>query len=324
MTFAPNAGGSYGGTVTVNSNDTAGTGTMSISGTGVQIATTAAVVSSAGTSTYGSTVTFTATVTPASGSGETGTVQFQIDGSNAGSPVSISGNTAAYATSALSAGSHSIVAIYSGDGKFTGSTSSTLSQTVGMATLTITANSNSKTYGTVMSFSGTAFTQSGLVTANGDSITGVGESCTGCLAAAAVGSYAIVPSTATGTGLGNYNIVYDNGSLAVAQTSGLMLATGKLVVSTSDDLADVCNITIGTFPALPMGPVADAAAAPAATSTVTTESDESSPVLLPNPKKTGSTSHAAAGLIAGPLYHHDAISLPPAAQPALATCIWFM
>ena len=100
VTFSPAAGGNYSGTVTVNSNDTAGTSTIAISGTGVKIATTAAVVSSGGTSTYGSKVTFTATVTPASGSGETGTVQFQIDGSNAGSPVSLSGNTASYATTA--------------------------------------------------------------------------------------------------------------------------------------------------------------------------------------------------------------------------------
>ena len=45
--------------------------------------------------------------------------------------------------------SHSIVAIYSGDPKFTGSTSSTLSQTVGTAPLTITADSGGKTFGTV-------------------------------------------------------------------------------------------------------------------------------------------------------------------------------
>lgn len=100
VTFSPTAGGSYGGTVTVNTSNEIGTNTIAISGTGVMTATTAAVVSSGGTPFYGSKVTFTATVTPASGSGETGTVQFQIDGNNAGSPVSLSGNTATYATTA--------------------------------------------------------------------------------------------------------------------------------------------------------------------------------------------------------------------------------
>ncbi len=97
VTFSPTAGTGYGGTVTVNSNDTAGTGTMSASGTGVKIVTTAALAAG-GTPTYGHALTFTATVTPASGSGETGTMQFQIDGTNAGSPVALGGNTAAYTT----------------------------------------------------------------------------------------------------------------------------------------------------------------------------------------------------------------------------------
>ena len=47
------------------------------------------------------------------------------------------------------------------------------------ATLTITANNDSKTYGTLKSFSPTAFSETGLVTANGDTITGVTETSTG-------------------------------------------------------------------------------------------------------------------------------------------------
>ncbi len=64
-------------------------------------------------------------------------------------------------------------------------------------------------------FSGTAFTETGLVTANGDSITGVTETSTGAPASATVGTYPIVPSAATGTGLGNYTIGYVNGRLTV-------------------------------------------------------------------------------------------------------------
>ena len=85
--------------------------------------------------------------------------------------------------------------------------------TVNAAALTITANNDSKTYGTLKTFSGTAFTASGLV--NGDTITGVTETSTGAPASAAVGIYNIVPSAATGTGLGNYTIGYANGTLTV-------------------------------------------------------------------------------------------------------------
>jgi autotransporter-associated beta strand protein len=160
-------------------------------------------------------VTFTATVTPAIGSGESGTVQFQVNGNNAGSPAPLSGNAATYTTSAVAAGSDSVVAVYSGDSSFTGSTSNTLTQNVGKANLAITADNDSKTYGTSKSFSGTAFTETGLVTANGDSITGVSGSSAGSAALATVGSYAIVPSAAVGSGLNNYTINYVSGVLTV-------------------------------------------------------------------------------------------------------------
>ena len=81
--------------------------------------------------------------------------------------------------------------------------------------LTITDNNDSKTYGTLKTFSGTAFTETGLVTDNGDTITGVTEISTGAAASATVGTYNIVPSTATGTGLSNYTIGYVNGTLTV-------------------------------------------------------------------------------------------------------------
>ena len=85
--------------------------------------------------------------------------------------------------------------------------------TVNPAPLTITANNDSKTYGTPKTFSGTAFTATGLV--NGDTITGVTETSTGAAASATVGTYTIVPSAATGTGLSNYTISYVNGTLTV-------------------------------------------------------------------------------------------------------------
>jgi len=93
-------------------------------------ATTTVVTSSSPSPAEGQPVTFTATVTPSSGSGETGAVQFVIDGSDAGGPVTVADGTAAYTTSSLSEGDHSIVAIYSGDATFAGSASSTFTQGV--------------------------------------------------------------------------------------------------------------------------------------------------------------------------------------------------
>jgi hypothetical protein len=90
--------------------------------------------------------------------------------------------------------------------------------TVTPATLTITAKDASKTAGTVQIFSPTAFTVTGLVAANGDTVAGVTETSDGAPGSAAPGTYAIVPSAATGSGLNNYTIHYANGTLSVTPT----------------------------------------------------------------------------------------------------------
>ena len=83
------------------------------------------------------------------------------------------------------------------------------------AALTITANNRSKVFGQTVTFAGTEFSASGLV--NGDTVASVTLTSAGAAAGATVvGSpYAIVPSAAVGTGLGNYNITYVNGLLTV-------------------------------------------------------------------------------------------------------------
>lgn len=69
-----------------------------------------------------SSVNLLATVSPEPGSG---TVQFQIDGANAGSPAALSGNTASFLfnPSSLTPGNHSVTAIFSGNSAYSGSTS---------------------------------------------------------------------------------------------------------------------------------------------------------------------------------------------------------
>ncbi len=75
-------------------------------------ATSTALGTSATSITTGQSLTLTATVT---GSGATGTVQFTDNGSNLGTAVALSNGTASFSTTALTAGSHSLAANYSGD-----------------------------------------------------------------------------------------------------------------------------------------------------------------------------------------------------------------
>jgi Bacterial Ig-like domain (group 3) len=90
------------------------------------------VLSSSATATRGTTVVFTATVTArAPGAGTpTGTVQFRIDGVNgAALPLNVIGQ-AAYATSTLAVGRHTVSAVYAGDGNFNVSTSGNITQRI--------------------------------------------------------------------------------------------------------------------------------------------------------------------------------------------------
>lgn len=82
-------------------------------------------------------------------------------------------------------------------------------------TLTITANTPApKVYGDTLTFAGTEFTSSGLVSS--DTVSSVTLTSGGAAAAATVGGYAIVASSAVGSGLSNYSITYANGSLTVS------------------------------------------------------------------------------------------------------------
>jgi hypothetical protein len=143
---------------------TASTGTFTQA---VAKAGTSATLSSVGNpSAFGQVVTFKATVspTPPGAGSPTGTVQFMVDGSDAGSPVNLSTTggvtTASFSTASLAVGTHTIIASYSGDGSFTGSTG-TVTQTVGKAnTSTILSSSaNSLLSGQSITFTATVSAQ---------------------------------------------------------------------------------------------------------------------------------------------------------------------
>lgn len=94
--------------------------------------TTTGLGSSLNPSTVGANVTFTATVSPATA---TGTVTFKDGGTILGTG-SINSGTATYSTTALTVATHSITAVYDGDGNYLTSTSSGLSQVVNQVSYT--------------------------------------------------------------------------------------------------------------------------------------------------------------------------------------------
>ncbi len=127
-------------------------GTVSLAATKV---TTTTLVSASTSPIYGQQVVLTATLqtTPplVGGLNPTGNVTFK-DGTTTLSTVAISGGVATLNVSSLTAGTHSITAIYAGDGNFVGSTSSVLPVTVSKATPVITwANPAPISYGMLLS-----------------------------------------------------------------------------------------------------------------------------------------------------------------------------
>ena len=91
-------------------------------------ATTVTVVSSLNPAPSGSSITFTATVTM----GASGTVQF-LDATTVLGTATVSGGAASFSTTTLSARTHSITAVYSGDANYSRATSSVVSQVVQIA-----------------------------------------------------------------------------------------------------------------------------------------------------------------------------------------------
>ena len=199
-----------------------GNGTLTIS----KPSTTTMVTSSKNPSVYGDSVTFTATVSP---SAATGTVQFKIDGANFGSAVTLSsGNATSGATSSLSASSHTVTAVYSGDASY-GNSTGTLSggQTVNKAHLTVTADNQSRAYGAAnptwtATITGFVNGEDSSVVSGAPSFSGNATTTTG---SSAVGIYTITPGLGTLTAT-NYDFTtFNNGTLTITQAHTSMVVT---------------------------------------------------------------------------------------------------
>ena len=132
--------------------------------------------------------------------------------------------------------------------------SGTVGDSIARAGLTVTADSTSKVYGTTLSFAGTDFTAAGLV--GGDKVTSVTLNSAGAAASATVGHYPITPSSAVGSGLGNYDITYVPGTLTVAKaatTTVLVTAGGSSAFG--QQVTFTAQVAAGASPATPTGAV---------------------------------------------------------------------
>ena len=193
--------------------------------------TTTSVSSSLAPSVYGQSVILTATVNNTSGSGgvPTGSVAF-YDGSNLlGSGTTLGGTgtsaTSTFAISTLTAGSHAISAVYVGTGIFLGNTSSTFTQTVNQAPLTITANNQTKVYGASLPTLTASY--SGFV--NGDTSANLTTQPTLTTTATASSHVSGSPYAITASGAvdSNYAITYVVGHLTVTTAPLTITAANK-------------------------------------------------------------------------------------------------
>jgi hypothetical protein len=163
-------------------------------------------------------------------SGYTATYDGSAHAVTSGSCTDIDGKTLD-GTFDFSGTSHTAAGTYTGDAwTFTptdtnySSTGDTVTDVITKAAITITATDQTKTYGTSADLGTTAFdVSSGL--AAGDHVTGVTLTSTGSPAGAAVGTYPIVASGATGSGLSNYTISYTDGKLTVTKADAVCTVT---------------------------------------------------------------------------------------------------
>jgi hypothetical protein len=213
-------------------------GTLTIT----KAASTSSIVSSATAVSPGQNVTLTANVVSATSGTPTGTVSFSTNGNLLGT-ASLTNGTATYSVTTLTLGNNVITASYSGDNNFTANAAASITVTVALNVLTITADDSTRVYGAA----NPAFTGKIIGAQNGDTFT---ESfSTAATLTSAPGTYAIAPSAA-GTNLAQYTQLVKNGTLTITKasiTSSIALSATSVTQGQSVTLtANVASTTSGT------------------------------------------------------------------------------
>jgi len=224
-TLGSTPGGPY--TYSLITNTTSKQVSLVVTSTNSSTTTTTSVQSSGTPSTYGNTVTFTATVSPAPTNGESVTFK---DGSTTLGTGTLSGGQATYTTTAtqLAAGSHSITAVYAGDGAYGASTSSTLTQTVNTRALIVTGLTvNSKTYDRTMAASLNTNSYVLNTVISGDTVTLLTNGYTATFASSNVAngiSVTVSGLTLGGAQAGNYTLTQPTGLTGNITALGLTVS----------------------------------------------------------------------------------------------------
>ena len=178
-----------------------------------RVPSTTTVTSGADPSVYRGSVTFKVKVdgvSGVSGGGPSGTVQFTVDGTDLGGPVTLFGGSAiSLPISSLSTGNHKVSANYSGDVYYARSTG-TLSkgQTVNKAasTTTVTSSANSSIYGQAVTFTAYVRGISGAPPPTGTVQFTVGGTNLGSPVNLTRGSAAIQDTSVTSLPVGNHSV----------------------------------------------------------------------------------------------------------------------
>ena len=197
-----------------NTNTLSTGGTLSVVSTIVPTTTSLNALSAV---IYGTPVTFTATVSPAPNTGDT--ITFKDGSIVIGTGSTTSGGVAAFTTTGtqLSAGSHSITAVFAGDISFAGSTSGASNQTVNPQTpaLNIPPTASAITYGQILSASTLS---GGIVTNTAGTMLSGSFAFTATNTSPTAGT-AAQPATFTPTDTNDYNSLALNVSVSVSTAS---------------------------------------------------------------------------------------------------------
>jgi hypothetical protein len=189
------------------------------------------LTSSLNPSTYGQAVTLTATVTP---SAATGTVTFK-DGTKVLGTKTLADGVARGSSSTLSAGVHSLTAVYSGDSDYSGSTSPVLDQKVNKAatSVTLTSSLNPSTYGSAVTFTAkvTPSSATGSVVFN-DGTNSLGTVTLGNNGTASLTTSALLAGTHSITAVYSGNTDY-NGSTSPPLTQTVNKAAASVTLTSS-------------------------------------------------------------------------------------------
>jgi hypothetical protein len=190
------------------------------------VATTTSLSSSSNQAISGQAITFTAAVAPKSGSGvPTGTATFRDGATQVGSVSLNSSGSAAFDTSNLAVGSHSITAAYSGNTNFAASTSGAVSVTISApakiaTTTTVLGSATQLTAGQNVTFASSVAPQSGTGAPTGSIAFLDGQTQSGVVALN--GGSASFSSTSLAVGTHTITAAYSGDSNYSASTSAAL------------------------------------------------------------------------------------------------------